>query len=99
MRESVGDGGACELRLKPPRVSGEYVVSCTLHGQHVRGSPHAVLVLPPGARPERCGARGEGLAVATSGEAANFTLYARDARGVPVGFGGEKFAVAMQLDP
>ena len=41
----------------------------------------------------------EGFAVATSGEAANFILYARDARGVPVGFGGEKFAVAMQLDP
>ena len=37
--------------------------------------------------------------VATSGEAATFVLYARDARGVPVGFGGEKFEVAMQPDP
>ena len=37
--------------------------------------------------------------VATSGEAATFVLYARDARGVPVGFGGEKFEVAMQRDP
>jgi len=25
-------------------VSGEYVVSCTLDGRHVRGSPHTVLV-------------------------------------------------------
>ena len=37
--------------------------------------------------------------MATSGEAATFVLYARDARGAPVGFGGEKFEVAMQLDP
>ena len=90
-----GGGCCCELTMRAPAVSGEYLVSVTLGGEHVRGSPHTLTVLAPGLRVERCIARGEALKFAVAGEHMRFGLEARDAHGRSLSFGGERFEVVL----
>ena len=89
------DGCCCALTVRAPAVSGEYLVSVTLGGEHVRGSPHTLTVLAPGLRVARCAVHGEALQFAVAGEQMRFGLEARDAHGRPLSFGGERFEVVL----
>eukprot|EP00966_Prymnesium_polylepis_P236572 5471397-Prymnesium_polylepis.2 len=79
---SVTDRGDGSYRcVYVPRVAGEYILSATLRGVHIRRSPLRTTVAPTRVHPPSCVAEGEGLHSAKRGRAAHFVVEARDAFG------------------
>ena len=62
-------------------VSGLYMVSATLRGHHIMGSPFTARVVSPGADPQRCRVKDKSVITAVAGESATFEVEFIDALG------------------
>ena len=77
--------------LYTPGASGLYLLSVTLGGQHIDGSPFRVTVSTGIAVAHTSSAKGVGLRHAIAGEIARFTVVARDVESNQITTGGEPF--------
>ena len=78
--EAGAERGELSLSFEAP-ISGEYALSATLGGSHVRGSPLLVRVHSPSAHAAHSRLRGGGALSARAGDDAVFDVEARDVRG------------------
>ena len=75
------------------RFSGDYRLAVTLGGEHLLGSPFAVVVVPGACSGTHSVAEGTGLANATARVPVEFYIHARDEDATKIPWGGEKFVV------
>ena len=70
----------CEWR---PSVSGQYYISCSLHGTSLPNSPFCINVLAPTSDPEKCVLSGDALSWITARDVSSFQVEFVDALGQP----------------
>jgi hypothetical protein len=78
------------------KLAGVSLVSVTLEGSHIAGSPWSVPVVPNVVHAASCRATGPGIESATVCQRAEFEIQALDRFGNTVCIGGEKFSVRLQ---
>jgi hypothetical protein len=82
-----------------PRVSGASVVSVTIGGTHVEGSPVSLDVLPSATAPSSCVIAGRALTVMNATLPNSFAVLLRDGHGNPRRvFAGETVTSAISVD-
>ncbi|CAL8470627.1 g10169 [Coccomyxa elongata] len=95
-RGPVGEDGrhAFSYSTKKP---GDYVISATVAGSHMQGSPAAVTASISEAHALLCEVVGTPLHLATiAGQSADVTFVAKDAKGVQKSLGGDTFTVSWK---
>lgn len=84
------------FHLAAPLVaSGQYTLSVLMDGADVLGSPAHLSVVAREVHLQHCLLQGPGLHSCKAGEAATFSIFARDAYGNAVTRGGTKFVVKI----
>jgi hypothetical protein len=78
-----------------PTVAGEYLLSLTRGGEHVKGSPFALRVWPAATHAELCVVYGRGTAAGEAGYRQSFCIEARDAHNNPRRGGGDLFSAVL----